>query len=57
VREACIAMPDPQPLTLFDDVYTGPTAQLEAERAGFAAYLDSFLDAESEAALAGEEGR
>jgi pyruvate dehydrogenase E1 component alpha subunit len=57
VREACIAMPDPQPLTLFDDVYTGPTAQLEAERAGFAAYVDSFLDAESEAALAGEEGR
>jgi 2-oxoisovalerate dehydrogenase E1 component alpha subunit len=44
LREACIEMPDPRPLTMFDDVYTGPTRQLEAERDGFAAYLDSFAD-------------
>jgi 2-oxoisovalerate dehydrogenase E1 component alpha subunit len=55
VREACIAMPDPQPLTMFDHVYTEPTGPLVAERAEFAAYLDSFLD--EEAALAGEDGR
>ncbi len=36
-------MPDPEPTAMFDNVYTGPTAQLAAERAGFAAYLDSFV--------------
>jgi 2-oxoisovalerate dehydrogenase E1 component alpha subunit len=51
VRQACIDMPDPRPLALFDDVYTSPTGPLDAERAEFAAYLDSFADAEP----AGEE--
>jgi len=46
VRQACIDMPDPRPQALFDDVYTSPTGPLDAERAGFAAYLDSFADAE-----------
>ncbi|MGE5132762.1 MAG: pyruvate dehydrogenase (acetyl-transferring) E1 component subunit alpha [Gemmatimonadota bacterium] len=47
VRESCLAMPDPQPLAIFDHVYAGPNAQLEAERAKFAAYLDSFEDQEA----------
>jgi 2-oxoisovalerate dehydrogenase E1 component alpha subunit len=55
VREACLTMPDPAPAAMFDNVYTGPTAQLEAERAGFTAYLDSFVGDDAE--LAHEEAR
>ena len=55
VREACITMPDPRPTSMFDNVYTGPTAPLEAERAGFTAYLDSFVGDDAE--LAHEEAR
>ncbi|HLI38253.1 MAG TPA: pyruvate dehydrogenase (acetyl-transferring) E1 component subunit alpha [Streptosporangiaceae bacterium] len=46
LREACRAMPDPEPLSLFDNVYADPHPILDAERAQFAAYLDSFDDAE-----------
>jgi 2-oxoisovalerate dehydrogenase E1 component alpha subunit len=46
VRRECQLMPDPTPDSMFDNVYTGPTRQLEAERAQFAAYLDSFVDEE-----------
>jgi 2-oxoisovalerate dehydrogenase E1 component alpha subunit len=47
VREACRAMPDPAPLTIFDNVYAEPTAILRAEREQYAAYLDTFAsDAE-----------
>jgi 2-oxoisovalerate dehydrogenase E1 component alpha subunit len=42
VREACRTMPDPPPLSIFDDVYAEPTAILRAEREQYAAYLDSF---------------
>jgi 2-oxoisovalerate dehydrogenase E1 component alpha subunit len=42
VREACRALPDPEPLTVFDHVYTGSNAILEAERAQYAAYLSGF---------------
>jgi pyruvate dehydrogenase E1 component alpha subunit len=42
VREACRNMPDPPPLTLFDNVYAEPTAILREEREQYAAYLDSF---------------
>jgi len=52
VRAACQQMPDPEPLSMFDQVLTAPTAQLAAERDGFAAYLDSF--AAEEAVVAGE---
>jgi len=43
VRAACQQMPDPQPLSMFDNVLTSETQQLAAERAEFAAYLDSFV--------------
>ena len=47
VRESCLAMPDPQPLAIFDEVYAEPHAQLAAEREQYAAYLDSFEDQEA----------
>ncbi|HEU5419775.1 MAG TPA: pyruvate dehydrogenase (acetyl-transferring) E1 component subunit alpha [Streptosporangiaceae bacterium] len=53
VRQACLDMPDPQPLSMFDNVYTSAHGPLAAEREEFAAYLDSFAGAE--AAMAGEE--
>jgi 2-oxoisovalerate dehydrogenase E1 component alpha subunit len=46
VRTACQQMPDPRPQSMFDHVYTDQTRPLAAERAGFAAYLDSFADTE-----------
>jgi 2-oxoisovalerate dehydrogenase E1 component alpha subunit len=46
VREACRTMPDPPPLAIFDDVYTGPDAIAAAEREQFAAYLESFATEE-----------
>jgi pyruvate dehydrogenase E1 component alpha subunit len=42
LREACRAMPDPAQLAMFEHVYAGPQSILDAERDGFAAYLDSF---------------
>jgi pyruvate dehydrogenase E1 component alpha subunit len=42
VRQGCLAMPDPEPLSIFDNIYCEPSALLDAERAQFAAYLDSF---------------
>ena len=46
VRESCRAMPDPAPLSIFDNVYAGPHPLIEAERALTEAYLDSFADPE-----------
>jgi 2-oxoisovalerate dehydrogenase E1 component alpha subunit len=43
LRDACLSMPDPAPVSLFDDVLTEQTAQLAAERTEFTAYLDSFM--------------
>jgi 2-oxoisovalerate dehydrogenase E1 component alpha subunit len=54
VRTACQQMPDPQPVSMFDNVLTADTAQLAAERDGFAAYLDSFV---AEEAVAAGDGR
>jgi 2-oxoisovalerate dehydrogenase E1 component alpha subunit len=49
VREACRTMPDPPPLTIFDNVYSEPTAILRAEREQYAAYLDTFASEEGAA--------
>jgi 2-oxoisovalerate dehydrogenase E1 component alpha subunit len=56
IRQACLEMPDPQPLSMFDNVYTSEHRPLAAEREEFAAYLDSFA-AEEPAMAGGEEGR
>jgi pyruvate dehydrogenase E1 component alpha subunit len=42
LREGCKALPDPSPLSIFDHVYTEMTEELEQQRAGFEAYLESF---------------
>jgi 2-oxoisovalerate dehydrogenase E1 component alpha subunit len=45
IRIACRELPDPAPLALFDHVYTGANAILDAERADYKAYLDGFEEA------------
>jgi len=45
IRKACLEMPDPGPLAIFDNVYAEPNALLEAERDHYAAYLESFEEA------------
>src|SRR6185437_391261 len=47
IRAGCLSLPDPHPLSMFDYAYTGPHAQVEAEREELAAYLDSFTDEEA----------
>jgi 2-oxoisovalerate dehydrogenase E1 component alpha subunit len=47
VRTSCLEMVDPEPLSMFDNVYTERTALLEAERAQLAAYIDSFTTEET----------
>jgi 2-oxoisovalerate dehydrogenase E1 component alpha subunit len=42
VRRGCQEMPDPQPLSMFDNVYAEHHPVLARERDAFAAYLDSF---------------
>jgi pyruvate dehydrogenase E1 component alpha subunit len=47
VRKACLEMPDPAPLAMFENVYSEPTALLREEREQYAAYLDSFVTEEA----------
>jgi pyruvate dehydrogenase E1 component alpha subunit len=35
-------MPDPEPLSMFDDVYVESTPHLDRQRENFARYLGSF---------------
>lgn len=42
LRERVLAMPDPQPLTLFDHVYPNGSPHVDAQREQMARYLDSF---------------
>jgi len=45
MRTACSELPEPPPITMFDHVYTGVSAILEADRAEYQAYLDGFEEA------------
>jgi pyruvate dehydrogenase E1 component alpha subunit len=47
LRRRCLAMPDPRPLAIFENVYAEPHSLITEEREQFAAYLDSF-EAEAE---------
>jgi 2-oxoisovalerate dehydrogenase E1 component subunit alpha len=47
VRNACISMPDPGPLQMFENVYAEPHPLLDIERRQYAAYLSSFADEEA----------
>jgi 2-oxoisovalerate dehydrogenase E1 component alpha subunit len=42
VRAGCLAMPDPEPVSMFDNIYVEEHPLIDAERAGFAAYAASF---------------
>src|SRR3954464_2141192 len=42
LREGCRALPEPNPLDIFDYVYAEESAELAEQKAGYAAYLDSF---------------
>ncbi|HET9897440.1 MAG TPA: pyruvate dehydrogenase (acetyl-transferring) E1 component subunit alpha [Streptosporangiaceae bacterium] len=44
VRKSCLEMPDPDPLSMFDNVCIDQNALLAEERAQLAAYLDSFVE-------------
>ena len=39
VRAGCLALPDPEPMSIFDDIYVDAHAQVDEERAWFAGYL------------------
>ena len=45
LREGCKAMPDPEPMSMFDHVYADMPPELIAQRDGFADYLASFEEA------------
>lgn len=45
LRAGCISMPDPEPMTLFDNVYTGEHAILDRQRDHYSRYLAGFAGA------------
>jgi pyruvate dehydrogenase E1 component alpha subunit len=45
MRSACRALPDPEPTSMFDDVYATEHPVVERERAWLATYLAGFADA------------
>jgi pyruvate dehydrogenase E1 component alpha subunit len=47
VRAACLSLPDPEPLSMFDYVYAEPHHQVSAEREQLRAYLSAFEDEEA----------
>ncbi len=44
IREGCLQMPDPAPLSVFDNIYTDDPPNLVAQRDQFRAYLAGFAD-------------
>jgi 2-oxoisovalerate dehydrogenase E1 component alpha subunit len=42
LRERVLAMPDPQPLDMFDHVFPGGSPEIDEQRESFARYLDTF---------------
>ena len=44
IRKGCLEMPDPDPLSIFDDVYTETTPLLQDQKASYGAYLAGFSD-------------
>jgi pyruvate dehydrogenase E1 component alpha subunit len=47
LRARTAAVPDPEPMTIFDHVYAGEHPALAAERAAYAQYLAGFADVEA----------
>ena len=44
IRKGCLEMPDPDPLSIFDDVYDETTPLLLEQKAAFSTYLDGFAE-------------
>jgi pyruvate dehydrogenase E1 component alpha subunit len=42
LRERVLEMPDPQPVTMFDNVYPGGSPEVDAQREQFVRYQSSF---------------
>ena len=49
VRKGCLSMPDPDPQQMFDHAYVDPHPLIDAERAEFTTYHDSFADLAADA--------
>ena len=47
IRSACLALPDPEPLSMFEHSYAAEHAQVTEERAFLADYLAGFAEEES----------
>jgi pyruvate dehydrogenase E1 component alpha subunit len=47
LREACLALPDPEPSALFEHVYAEQHSLIDAERDAYAAYLATFEEVSS----------
>jgi 2-oxoisovalerate dehydrogenase E1 component alpha subunit len=45
MRAACTRLPDPDPMSLFEHVYTTAHSGIERQKDRYARYLDSFEDA------------
>ena len=45
IRKGCLEMPDPDPMSIFDDVYVDETPLVAEQRAGFSDYMAGFADA------------
>jgi pyruvate dehydrogenase E1 component alpha subunit len=46
VRAACVSLPEPSPLSIFDHVYAEPHSLVDAERAELAGYLATLTSDE-----------
>jgi 2-oxoisovalerate dehydrogenase E1 component alpha subunit len=44
LRKYCRSLPDPEPTSIFEHVYTEPTPNLVSQRDAMATYLDSFAE-------------
>ncbi len=45
LRKGCLEMPDPDPTSIFDEVYDETTPLLQEQKAAFSGYLAGFADA------------
>jgi pyruvate dehydrogenase E1 component alpha subunit len=55
MRAGCLALTPPEPLTVFDNVYTQPTSWLARQKSQYAAYLNQFDDSEQSGEQAGAQ--
>lgn len=45
LRAGCLSMPEPKPISMFDNVYAEGSAEIDEQRAQLGTYLESFADA------------